>query len=242
MGMPDDLVERYRRSRSLAKPRLLDLFCGAGGSAMGYARAGFEVVGVDVEPQPNYPFDFHRADALDVLRARICRFDAVHASPPCQSYSVLKGLVGELQDYPKLIAEVRERLQATGLPWVIENVGGARSDLRNPIQLCGSSFGLRVWRHRLFEMSHPPALTPPCAHHLQPAPLDVTGSGGPTLPGRTRTGGGVSRKPKDLADARDAMGIDWMNREELSEAIPPAYCEWIGHELLAHVQQMERAA
>lgn len=227
----------------MTKPRILDLFSGAGGAAMGYARAGFEVVGVDVIAQPHYPFEFHQADALDVLAGRswddgcepslrVEDFDFIHASPPCQDYSSLKGFTDG--SYPRLIEPVRAALQAIGKFYVIENVVG--SDLIAPIRLCGSSFGLRVWRHRLFEMSHPPALVPTCSHYHHPKPLDVTGTGGPSLKPRTAPGGGLSRKPSNLAEAREAMGIDWMTRPELSEAIPPAFTEWIGIQLLASLE------
>jgi DNA (cytosine-5)-methyltransferase 1 len=215
--------------------RLLDLFCGAGGAAMGYSRAGFEVWGIDVDPQPNYRFTFMRADALDVLEdmaaAKVKRFDVIHASPPCQSYSVTASLHDA--EYPELVPEVRRLLNLIGLPYVIENVIGA--PLVNAFRLCGSSFGLGVRRHRLFETSPMMLGAPQCAHHLQPEPVDVTGTGGPSS--KPRTGGGIHRKPKNLAHAREAMGIDWMTRPELSEAVPPAYTEWIGRRLI-----MENAA
>jgi DNA (cytosine-5)-methyltransferase 1 len=215
--------------------RLLDLFCGAGGAAMGYSRAGFEVWGIDVDPQPNYRFTFMRADALDVLEdmaaAKVKRFDVIHASPPCQSYSVTASLHDA--EYPALVPEVRRLLNLIGLPYVIENVIGA--PLVNAFRLCGSSFGLGVRRHRLFETSPMMLGAPQCAHHLQPEPVDVTGTGGPSS--KPRTGGGIHRKPKNLAHAREAMGIDWMTRPELSEAVPPAYTEWIGRRLI-----MENAA
>lgn len=215
------------------KPRLLDLFCGAGGAGMGYHRAGFEVVGVDIKRQPNYPFEAIVADALEVLSRemvcgvwRLADFDAIHASPPCQAYSVLRGFT--TSKYPTLIEPVRELLLQTDLPYVIENVMGA--PLISPVRLCGSSFGLRVWRHRLFELSgRPPAMVPPCSHVHHPLPLDVTGTGGPSSKPRTKSGGGLSRKPSSLAQAREAMGIDWMTRSELAEAVPPAMTEWIGN-------------
>jgi DNA (cytosine-5)-methyltransferase 1 len=218
---------------AVVMPRLLDLFCGAGGCSEGYRRAGFEVVGVDINPQPNYPFKFWRSDALRFLQLDppqdiASNFDAIHASPPCQAYSSLSGFT--TKKYPELIEPVRELLQATGLPYVIENVVGA--PLIDPVRLCGSSFGLGVWRHRLFEMSHPPALVPPCSHREHPEPLDVTGTGGPPSKPRLDGGGGSSRKPRNLAQAREAMGIDWMTREELSESIPPAYTEFIGNQLM----------
>src|SRR5574337_20985 len=127
------------------KPRLLDLFCCAGGCAMGYHRAGFDVVGVDINPQQRYPFEFHQADAMTF---DLSGFDAIHASPPCQAYTVLGGRE-DLSHYPDLVDAVRERLQASGKPWIIENVPGA--PLRDPITLCGAMFGLRRYRHRLFE-------------------------------------------------------------------------------------------
>lgn len=210
------------------RPLLLDLFCGAGGAGKGYHDAGFDVVGVDIAPQPNYPFEFYQWDALTFP---LDGFDAIHASPPCQSYSALSGLT--TRDYPALIEPVRERLLAAGVPYVIENVIGA--PLLAPIRLCGSSFGLRVWRHRLFEMSCPPAMVPPCSHEQHPEPLDVTGTGGPSSKPRTTPGGGLSRKPRGLEEAREAMGIDWMRRHELAEAVPPAMTEWIGAYLMAEV-------
>ena len=182
-----------------------------------------EIVGVDINPQSNYPFSFVQADALDFDTDG---YDLIHASPPCQSYSALKGLAYEAE---ALVEPVRQALTDAGVPYVIENVVGA--PLINPIKLCGSSFGLRVWRHRLFEMSNPPILVPSCSHFYHPLPLDVTGVGGPSSKPRSKPGGSVSRKPNGLAEARSAMGIDWMTRKELSQAIPPAYTEWIGRQL-----------
>ena len=206
--------------------RVLDLFCGAGGAAMGLHRAwqDAEIVGVDIEPQPRYPFTFFLGDAVT---HPLDGFDFIWASPPCQSYSALKGLVSK--KYPALVGVIRERLQGAGVPWIIENVVGA--DLKNPVQLCGSMFGLGVWRHRRFEMSHPPLMIPACNHALVPEPIDVTGTGGPFNGVRKAPGGGVSRKPKNLAHAREVMGIDWMRRPELSEAIPPAYSEYLAKQL-----------
>jgi DNA (cytosine-5)-methyltransferase 1 len=206
---------------------------------MGYHLAGFEVVGVDIEPQPNYPFEFYQRDALSVLPHAIADpWGAIHASPPCQAYSTLSSFT--TREYPRLVEPVRELLEISGLPYVVENVVGA--PLINPIRLCGSSFGLRVWRHRLFEMTNPPAMVPPCSHHQHPKPLDVTGTGGPSSKPRVKPGGGLSRKPKNLADAREAMGIDWMTRSELAEAIPPAFTEWIGRHLMAEINAKAEAA
>ena len=215
----------------MIRPRLLDLFCRAGGAAMGYYRAGFEVVGVDIEPQPNYPFEFHQADALSVLGWGwpVLAFDVIHASPPCQAYSVTASLHDS--EYPELVDHVR-RLLPIGLPYVIENVVGA--PLVNATRLCGSSFGLGVRRHRLFETDPVLIGAPQCAHHLQPEPVDVTGTGGPAA---VKPGGRViHRKPRNLAHAREVMGIDWMTRPELSEAVPPAYTEWVGRQLMAHLE------
>lgn len=220
------------------KPRLLDLFCGAGGAAMGYHRAGFDVVGVDINPQPRFPFKFLQADALALEGLFLREFDAIHASPPCQDYSTLKGLSTAKRG--RMIEDVREQLQATGAPWVIENVVG--SDLQDPITLCGSSFGLGVWRHRRFETNFPIILTPPCSHALVPEPIDVTGTGGPFAGIRKSLGGGISRKPRNLKHAREVMGIAWMTRAELSQAIPPAYTEFIGRRLLASLEQDRIAA
>ena len=160
------------------KFKLLDLFCCAGGAGIGYSRAGFEVVGVDIEPQPNYPLTFIQADALNLDRKFVGSFDAIHASPPCQSYSDLAKRNGNADAWPRLIAPVRNMLIKSGLPYVIENVDGA--PLRNPIVLCGTMFpGLRVVRHRLFETSflilHPPTvLRPPTVLELRPAKVKKT--------------------------------------------------------------------
>ena len=211
--------------------RLLDLFCGAGGAAMGYHRAfpDAHIVGVDINPQPNYPFEFHQADACTFPTEG---FDFIHASPPCQDHSTLSALQDE-HGTGWMLAHTLDRLRDSGVPWVVENVAGARSEMPDAITLCGSMFGLEVRRHRLFAASFP-MLAPQCAHYLQPEPIDVTGTGGPSTKVRT-SGGGVSRKPRNLDHAREAMGIDWMTRRELSQAIPPAYTEWIGNQLAAHL-------
>ena len=203
--------------------RLLDLCCGAGGAAEGYARAGFEVVGVDVLPQPHYPFTFHQADALTFP---LDGFDAYHASPPCQAYSVTRSFHPETAAaYPVIIEPLRERLQATGSPYVIENVPGA--PLIDPVMLCGSMFRLRTvdgWlkRHRLFECNFAVHQLE-CAHPDHIPCLGVYGGGGRV--GSTRRGTAYER--------RDMMGIWWMTTDELNEAIPPAYTEYIGAHILA---------
>jgi len=201
----------------VARPRLLDLFCGAGGAAMGYHRAGFDVTGVDIAPQPSYPFTFVQADALAYP---LDGFDVVHASPPCQAYSVL-GNFGH-DDYPDLYAAVRARIAAGRVPWAIENVPGA--PYRQGVVLCGSMFGLQVRRHRNFETSHL-LLSPQCRHDTQPRTFTVCGHSGGVLALRRPTG--------SADDWRRAMGIDWTTRDELAQAVPPAYTEWIGRELLA---------
>ena len=216
------------------RPRLLDLFCCAGGAAMGYHRAGFDVTGVDIENQPNYPFDFVRADALELEPEFLSGFDAIHASPPCQAYSVTAKRTGAGGNWPMLVEPVRRMLSGTGLPYVIENVVGA--PLRNPAVLCGTMFpGLRVIRHRLFESNFPikvPAHAPhPLCHTLDKRKrhygktdewkdyVQVNGGGNCTA-----------------MAARDAMGISWMTKRELNEAIPPAYAECVGRSLLTHIE------
>lgn len=215
----------------MGKPRLLDLFCGAGGASMGYSRAGFEVVGVDIKPQPRYPFEFHQADAMEFP---LDQFSAIHASPPCQAYSTLSALTNN--KYPQLVAPIRKRLVSYGIygvPFVIENVEGA--PLKAPVTLCGTMFpGLRVIRHRLFESNV--ALVAP-AHPKHP--LVYTRDRRKAHFGRLDqdtafvqvTGGGNC----SVANAREAMGIDWMTKNELNEAIPPAYTEFIGEALMAHL-------
>jgi len=216
------------------KPLLLDLFCCAGGAAVGYARAGFDVVGVDNKPQPNFPFTFIQGDALKLDRKFIATFDAIHASPPCQSYSDLAKRNGNGHMWPRLIEPVREMLVASGLPYVIENVDGA--PLIDPVILCGTMFkGLRVLRHRLFEANFL-IMTPPHGKHPKVHTFDKRKS----HYGKTNdmidfvqvTGGGNC----SIAAARDAMGIDWMTKNELNEAIPPAYTQLIGKQLLAHIK------
>jgi DNA (cytosine-5)-methyltransferase 1 len=210
------------------RPRLLDLFCGGGGASVGYHRAGFDVVGVDNRPQPRYPFEFHLADALEYP---LDGFDVIHASPPCQAHSALN-IIND-KTYPDLIPATRDALITWGGPYVIENVPGA--PLRDPLVLCGSEFGLQttterhgeVWlkRHRLFESN-----------------VWLWGAGGCycygklTVPvyGHGAGGNRVNMRGPGVAQAsREVMGIDWMNRNELDQAIPPAYCEFIGAQLVA---------
>lgn len=213
------------------KPRLLDLFCGAGGAAAGYHRAGFDVVGVDIAPQPRYPFEFHQADALTFLTEHGHEFDAIHASPPCQDHSTLAAVTGG-NGTGWMLAATRAALRAARRPYVIENVVGAPID--HPLRLCGTEFGLSadwaphgiVWlrRHRLFESDVMLMGAGGCVCYGRPT-IGVYGGG----PG----GGKVRIKGPGYADAsRAAMGIDWMNRNEIDQAIPPAYTEFIGAQLL----------
>jgi DNA (cytosine-5)-methyltransferase 1 len=218
--------------------RLLDLFCGAGGASMGYHLAGFdEVVGVDNRPMPRYPFHFIQADALEFLnRGYYWRadngknyglndFDVIHASPPCQAYSRTRHL--HANSYERLIDKTRMALEKTGKPYIIENV--VLAPLRNPFILCGKSFGLNVRRHRLFETNFF-VLTPPCqckhtdyyvifGHEARPRSI------------------GKRSRAYNLTAAKAAMGIDWMVRDELAEAVPPAYTEFIGGNLLKMLER-----
>lgn len=201
----------------MSKPRLLDLFCGAGGCSVGYSRAGFEVVGVDIKPQPRYPFEFHQADALTFP---LEGFDAIHASPVCKRYSTMSAVrVGLADTHPDQIPAVRERLQLTGLPYIMENVPNAPL-LRGSQILCGQMFELGVIRHRRFETNFP-WMAP--LHHSRHAPghLCIVGHGGP-----------ANQRRWKVADARIAMAIDWMSRDELCESIPPAFTEFIGRQLM----------
>jgi len=222
------------------KPRLLDLFSCAGGAGVGYSRAGFDVVGVDIDPQPRYPLPFIRTDALDLDPKFIATFDAIHASPPCQSYSDLAKRNRNAHEWPRLIEPVREMLIRSGLPYIIENVDGA--PLLDPVVLCGTMFkGLRVIRHRLFEANFP-IIPPPHGKHPICHTFDKRkGQFGKTDEMRdfvSVNGGGNC----SVVAARDAMGIDWMTKNELNEAIPPVYTQFIGKQLLAHMAGEKRTA
>jgi DNA (cytosine-5)-methyltransferase 1 len=245
------LLGQQGGSRELVpRPRLLDLFCCQGGASTGYVAAGFKVTGVDIAPQPKYPFEFYEKDALDALRSlmsmwgmytaagfggapfdhdpadfnlHIRHFDAIHASPPCQAYSATQRLRGN--DHADLIAQTRELLTATGKPYVIENVMDAGKHLRDPVMLCGAMFPeLRTYRHRLFETNWP--LTAPL-HPQHVAPQVKMGRA--PAPGEwVQAVGNFS----GVDEAREAMGMPWANRDGLREAIPPAYTEWIGRQLV----------
>lgn len=235
----------------MTKPRLLDLFCGAGGAAMGYHRAGFEVVGVDIKPQPHYPFEFCEGDAMQVLAGLAgygeewteiidpdISWDVIHASPPCQAFSVATP-EAHRASHPDHLTPTRSYLRHIDhlrghQPYVIENVPG--SPIIGSVMLCGSSFGLgidshQVRRHRYFETNPQLLLAPPCQHDQRPT-IDLAGGGGNTDKSKRRYKGSV-------AERREASGMDWANRDEIAQAIPPAYTEWIGRQLIA---TLERAA
>lgn len=211
----------------MSRPRLLDLFSGAGGAARGYQLAGFHVTGVDINPQPRYAGDvFVQGDALEYVRAHGHEYDAIHASPPCQAYSAA---TPKEHGHADLYGPTRAALIATGLPYAIENVIGA--PYASGVVLCGSMFGLTadgewIQRHRNFETSWF-VFQPDCAHPKSPRAVLVTGH---SFGSRTRDLRHSRQGPFELAQR--LMGIDWMNRKELTQAIPPAYTEWIGQQLI----------
>jgi DNA (cytosine-5)-methyltransferase 1 len=208
-------------------PVLLDLFCGGGGCSVGYNRAGFTVVGVDVSPQKRYPFEFHQDDAIEFCDKYGKDFDIIHASPPCQKFSVTSSLWD--RDHPDLINATRDVLVKSGKPYVIENV--TRAPLVNPLMLCGTMFGLRVIRHRHFECSPQILMSPMSCNHWAKASSN-----------RSLNKDGIRVTPNltdfdimtivghdfIVKDAAIAMGIDWMSSKEIAQAIPPAYTEYIG--------------
>lgn len=221
------------------RPLLLDLFCGAGGAAMGYYRAGFDVIGVDIEPQSDYPFKFFQDDALSyrTMRVHAADVDAIHASPPCQRYSDLAHRNGNADNWPDLVPKVRSALRLLGLPYVIENVEG--SPLIDPVTLCGTMFDeTSVIRHRLFETNWP--LVAPKFHPTHP--LVFTHDKRKAHYGRLNqdtsyvqvTGGGNAT----IANKRRAMAMPWADNHGLNEAIPPAYTEFIGEQLMTHIASL----
>lgn len=228
------------------RPRLLDLFCGAGGCAVGYHRAGFDVVGIDIVDQPHYPFEFVRGDALGAVGDWTEReFDAIHASPPCQAYTHARHIANRGRaDHPRHIERTRDLLRATGLPYVIENVEG--SPLYDPVTVCGPSLGLNVKRHRLFETNFP-LMVPPCAcgqHRVKQF------ASTPRLDGSRPLSAYVNPLASETTheEFAEALGIDWVPKRgkrpapELHEAIPPAYTEHIGGYLMAELEQIGRVA
>jgi DNA (cytosine-5)-methyltransferase 1 len=226
------------------KPKLLDLYCKAGGCSAGYAKAGFEVVGVDINLQPNYPFEFIQADALEILKDRsfISQFDVIAASPPCQFHSKAKSLSvarngGKYGNHVDLIPQTRELLQESGKPYIIENVAGA--PLNNPVKLFGSQFkNLYTQRERWFEsnilLSEPEQervkmKTPSAGNGIgEDGSISICGSGGVR---------GMNSKQIKLYWGFAMGGIDWMTREELAEAIPPVYTEFLGKQLIRHIKE-----
>lgn len=242
----------------MTRPRILDLFCCAGGAAKGYYDAGFDVYGVDIRVQPRYPFASYYGDAIEVLSALLrgekiafrrrdgtvewlglSDFAAIHASPPCQGYTAMRYAPGA-KGAPRLIGQVRILLEATGLSWVIENVEEARSEMRDPMMLCGSAFGLQshgceLRRHRLFE-SNIALASPGCQHGSLPV---VGVYGGHARIRSAKHGGRTTRDAWPNGHklvAAEAMGMDWATLAEMSEAIPPAYTHHIGLQLINHIQ------
>jgi DNA (cytosine-5)-methyltransferase 1 len=221
--------------------RLLDLFCCEGGAGMGYHRAGFEVVGVDIMPQPRYPFEFVQADAIEYVREHGHEFDAIHASPPCQAYSITKH--SHDKEHPDLLAPTREAILATGKPYIIENVVGA--PLIDPLLLCGSMFGLTaddvdgkplaLRRHRLFESSVW-MMQMTCDHDPKVTVAGVYG-GGRNRTTEKRDAARLGGYTPNSAIRRKLMGMDWATMHGTSQAIPPAYTEWLGAQLLDHLQK-----
>lgn len=222
----------------MSRPRLLDLYSCQGGAGYGYHQAGFDVVGVDLDPQPRYPFTFYQADAIQTLKSMLevkrrfgtVVYDAIHASPPCQAFTNAQKIMGN--EHPDLLAPTRELLIELGIPYVIENVPGA--PLREPVELCGAMFGLGTYRHRLFESNF--TITPP--EH----PRHVIKT---TKMGRTPVEGEMMHVVGNFSGvekARKAMGIDWMTRDGLRESIPPAYTKFIGEQLIQQLEPARSAA
>jgi DNA (cytosine-5)-methyltransferase 1 len=207
--------------------RLLDLCCKEGGAARGYADAGFEVLGIDKDPQPRYPYEFIQADALDILQDVnfVCAFNAIHASFPCQAF--LEGTLAPARHVPDLVTPGRKLLNATGLPWIMENVMGAPLDRPRSVMLCGEMFGLRTIRHRRFEPSRGLTLVAP--EHILPHRKRTAHS-------RRREAWNAGAHASFTGDigtyaGPEGMGIDWMTGNGLSEAIPPAYAKHVGLQL-----------
>lgn len=219
----------------MSRPRLLDLFCCQGGASRGYVDAGFDVVGVDIDPQPRYPFEFVQADALEYLAEHGHEFDAIHASPPCQAHTNAQKIMG--RDHEDFIA--RTRLMLYGLnwhrtinldlppiPWVIENVPG--SPLLRPVELCGAMFGLSTYRHRLFESNRTITVPPHPVHEAR-----TTKMGRAPIDGEFMH---IVGNFSGVDQARRIMGMPWANRDGLREAIPPSYTEHIGRQLIEAIR------
>ena len=232
--------------------KALDMYCCAGGASKGMQQAGFKVTGVDLKPQKRYPFEFIQGNVLEIDEEWARQFDLIWASPPCQAHSALK-VLHNAKKHPNLIPQTRELLKRIGKPYIIENVVGARKSLINPVQLCGTAFGLGVadadlQRHRLFETSFP-VQVPPCNHGAR----NTIGVYGGHIRNRKRviapTGhdlvanSAVRKANREagypdftIADGYAAMGIDWMVRDELSQAIPPAYSKYLAEQFIRSLQ------
>ncbi|MFF1323863.1 SAM-dependent methyltransferase [Streptomyces chartreusis] len=221
MTQPTDI----RRVRS-RRPRLLDLYCCQGGAAKGYDDAGFDVTGVDKDPQPRYPYAFVQADAIAFVLAYGAEFDFIHASPPCQHDTACQRIQGNT--HPDLIAPTRAALETAGRPWVMENVRGAVPKLRGPVMLCGQMFRLANYRHRYFETGGGLHLDQPGhpAHLVPQAKM-----GRPVPPGHY---GQFVGNFSGVELARRVLQVPWMNRDGIRECLPPAYTHWIGRAALTH--------
>lgn len=245
----------------MSRPRLLDLYSCAGGAARGYHEAGFDVVGVDIKRQRNYPYEHHVADAIEFVREYGHEFDAIHASPPCQAYSIATaGNPAARSKHTRLIAATREALEESGRPWVIENVAQAKSEMISPVMLCGRMFDLGafdedgVWlvldRHRLFESSIPLEV-PEHPFHGAEQVAGVYGGGRRSskpnaTPADDRHAARYERKggyvPRSKRVQQDLLGVDWMTIREMQESIPPAYSRFVGQQLRYYVERMTPAA
>lgn len=216
---------------------------------MGYSRAGFEVVGVDIRPMPRYPFEFHQGDALEFIREHGHEFDAIHASPPCQAFTQMaakyRGKGGIADSHPDLLTPTRALLKTFHQPWIIENVQGAKHHMQATVSLHGGMFGLGVHRPRLFE-SNVMLLAAKAPHTLEPIGVYGTQPDGRRVGTRTRNNGNwrtarvpkksVMRSARSIEEAREAMGIPWMTWEEIREAVPPVYCEFLGKQLMTYIE------
>jgi DNA (cytosine-5)-methyltransferase 1 len=215
--------------------KALDLFCGAGGASKGYAHAGFDVVGLDVKHGKRYPFTYKRMSIKHVTDQMLKEYDFIHASPPCQTFSITRNLriaQGKSTSKVDWLPFTRDLLIASGKPYVIENVPGA--PLINPVLVCGSAFGLKVRRHRLFE-SNIPIKGTMCDHKAQGKPVGIYGSMRDEIPGGGHTA-------KTMQEANEAMGIDWMIWGELIEAIPPAYTAYIGKQIIERLANVDNTS
>lgn len=211
--------------------RALITYCCQGGDSMGWYLAGFDVTGVDLNPQPRYPFPFIQCDAIEYIKAHGHEYDLIAGSPPCQFYTLCQRIQG--REHPALIPPTREAMEATGRPFVIENVEEAAPELRDPVRLCGSQFGLHTYRHRLFEPGGGLTLTVP---EHRPHTERTVKMGRPLVEGDWyHAVGNFSNVPYVKAD----MGVPWMSRDGIRECIPPAYTRFLGEQAAAHLARVE---